>query len=792
VDRDGDTDLVMVYKQLGTTTGKRRNVLLMNEGGVLVDRTTQFATASTVTLPPEVGGGTSQGFLDLTNDRDVIVVDVNGDGWPDIVTATSLSGIPAGTNGGKSISHPRVYINLKDDPPGSGIWQGFIFDDADRIPTQPTEPRFLSVSAGDVDGDLDPDLYFGDHDQGGSRTSDLDNRLLINNGSGYFSDESEVRMTYEQREVSFCQAVALVDMNRDGTLDAVRDSSHSSPTAISIAYNDPNNEGFFDTFNDGGLDHVYFQSPYNMSVGDLNNDLSPDIVITDAGSDRYILNTGIGVDGLANFGPPRLLVGSASSQFGGNNFIADLDKDGFNDVLVANVDDDLPNCSQPSKIFRNLGLLPDGFNVTLEEQGTGGIASIDLNGVHDFAVFDINGDTWLDLVIGRCGGTSVYIQQPPVAGLMFSYPQGLPQFLPESAVFEFQVLIEAAWAGEPVAGSGTLFLSIDGAPFTPIPMTELGPPNLYLATLPAGQCPTRYEFYLSAEAMSGGEVFSDPVGGAAAPFAATVSEGIEIAFEDDVEGDVSGWTVVNDASLSSGAWEQAIPEQTFNGPDMAAPGEDAEADILKVKAFVTQNCPEPPAVCGGHPAFDSDVDGGATDLISPTIDLAGSDATISYFRWFYTNSITPGEDNMVVQITNDGDSPTPTWVTVEVLTENTTDGGQTAWQGASFVVSDFIVASADVKVRFRIRDAFSPSVVEGGVDLFKVEAVVCPAAAPCNCPADVSDDGLIDGGDVHAFVECFMGGGSNCGCANLDPGPGLDENDVAAFVTEMLTAGSCP
>ncbi len=60
VDNDGDVDLVTVYKQLGTLRGTRRNVLMMNEGGVLVDRTTQYATASTVTLPPEVGGGTGR------------------------------------------------------------------------------------------------------------------------------------------------------------------------------------------------------------------------------------------------------------------------------------------------------------------------------------------------------------------------------------------------------------------------------------------------------------------------------------------------------------------------------------------------------------------------------------------------------------------------------------------------------------------------------------------------------------------------------------------------------------
>ncbi|MHC5115059.1 MAG: hypothetical protein ACYTGP_11610, partial [Planctomycetota bacterium] len=144
VDMDGDLDLVSVNKQIGMSTGRRRNFLFMQEDGMLVDRTTQYASAATVTLQL---GQQSQGFLDLTNDRDVVLVDVNGDEWLDVVTATTLSGPE-----GKAVSHPRVYINLGEV---AGVWQGFLFDDADRVPTMPAEPRFCAVSAGDVDGDGD-------------------------------------------------------------------------------------------------------------------------------------------------------------------------------------------------------------------------------------------------------------------------------------------------------------------------------------------------------------------------------------------------------------------------------------------------------------------------------------------------------------------------------------------------------------------------------------------------------------------------------------------------------------
>ena len=48
VDNDGDIDLVCVRKQPFTSTGKKINVLFMNEGGVLIDRTSTYAEASDV------------------------------------------------------------------------------------------------------------------------------------------------------------------------------------------------------------------------------------------------------------------------------------------------------------------------------------------------------------------------------------------------------------------------------------------------------------------------------------------------------------------------------------------------------------------------------------------------------------------------------------------------------------------------------------------------------------------------------------------------------------------------
>ncbi len=398
LDNDGDTDLVAVYKQLGTTTGKRRNVLLMNENGVLVDRTTQYVTASAVTL---ASGGPSQGFLDLTNDRDVAIVDLTGDGWPEVVTATTLSGGEGGTIGDKAISHPRIYINLGDDPPGSGIWQGLVFDDVDRAPTMPAEPRFTSVAAGDVDNDDDVDLYFTDQQQGGPRPVDLNDRLWINDGTGYFADETAARLAFDMVDTSFAAASAIADFNQDGARDIMKAAHIGVPPGVYIHYNNPVDPGFFSE-----VEYPYVLSPTNANIGELNNDGSPDLIISDHGTDRYQINLGPGEDGLAVFSAALPLQGAGSSEFSGNDLAADLDKDGFEDVLIASVDMDLINCTLFAKVYRNLA---DPPLVTLALQGNAGIAPSHLQGVHDFAVFDIDGDTWLDLVIGRCSGTTVYM-----------------------------------------------------------------------------------------------------------------------------------------------------------------------------------------------------------------------------------------------------------------------------------------------------------------------------------------------------------------------------------------------
>lgn len=368
VDRDGDLDLVIVRKVRFSNPGGKANALFMNEGGSMVDRTASLA--------PD--------FADLTDDRDAILVDVNGDQWLDIVTATTFS------------DQPRVYINLGNG--GLGDWQGFDWDPLDnRLPAFSPAPKFCAVVAGDIDGDNDQDLFFVDY------SNDLEDRLLINDGDGFFTDETLDRMTPEMSESAFGTDAQIEDMNGDGALDIVKLSTlGGDPNSVRILYNAGGaNLGTFNF-----LQHAYTGSPYMMEVADLNNDDRLDIYVVDDGQDGYLLNTGNDGQGRAQFSELSVTNSPISQGFGGNVKLVDIDRDGYRDVVLADVDTDFQICDRQPVALQNLGDVP---NVTLTDPLGGLQPDWMPEGTFDFEVADFNGDGWPDLWAGTCNGNRLYL-----------------------------------------------------------------------------------------------------------------------------------------------------------------------------------------------------------------------------------------------------------------------------------------------------------------------------------------------------------------------------------------------
>ncbi|QDU69409.1 FG-GAP repeat domain-containing protein [Engelhardtia mirabilis] len=412
LDKNGYDDVVVVRKEPFTSPGKRTNVLLMNYGGQLLDQTLIYANLSDV--PDDRGFGTP------TNDRDVVVFDLDNDGWLDVVTATTISdGDP------KHIGHPRVYMNLGDD--GAGNWLGLEHQDA-RIPQlfhfgtgNPENPRFCSVSAGDVTGDGFADLYFGDYDSSGAggtqqpSNKDLNDRLLINDGNGYFTDESQSRMGTQALLSAFGTEVEIADFNGDGVNDIAKDTALNAPQYVAISYNDPNNPGqfppvFFDDF------HVGF-APYHIDAGDLNADGRIDLIFSDDGNDRFRINQGNDPFGRVIWSEAKTysFLAGGDDGFGSNNLIADLNGDGYNDVLITDVDVDIGGFGRRLHIYHNVTVQAGTETFVEERQSSGGgwvgvvgMTENDMRGSHDVLVFDMDKDGDNDMFLGRADGTFVW------------------------------------------------------------------------------------------------------------------------------------------------------------------------------------------------------------------------------------------------------------------------------------------------------------------------------------------------------------------------------------------------
>lgn len=785
-DQDGDIDLAVMMKFPGSVQGGFPDVLLMNENGSLVDRTDEYAIAS------DTAG--DLGFKALVNDRDVKAVDINGDGWLDLLTCTTMSDQVNATLG-----QPRCYINLGDD--AGGNWLGFRFEDA-RIPVltakngSTANPRFCEMTVADFTGDGFPDIFFVDYDTpetsgnvcidlngdgdtndanecqsspGETATKDYDNKFLVNYGNsggpgpGFFFDTTNTRFTTTQLASAFGNSVTHGDFNGDGYEDVCRISTLTSGQNAAILYAKPADLG--NSFN--GPDVVYGGlAPYAVETADLNNDGKLDLVVADDSQDRYLLNAGNGADGYANF--TTYTIGTSLSEFGNAVKIADLDNDGKLDVMIADVDADLPSfcptTGRRAHIYRNQGT--GGANLLVE---TGQIIpNGNLAATFDFAPVDLNADGWLDMVICRCSGIEIWMNHPPL-GVSFSYPSGLPASVSPDTTTDVQVNLGIIGGGPIVAGSEKLNYRLNGGSWSESPL--VGGPTLYTATLPALACGDILDYYFSGKVTASTVTYTDPPAAPSTYYTVVPTTGQSVVFSTEFEAGADGWTASNGAVTNAqGAWTLGDPVGTTTSGVPVSPENDNSADP-------GVNCWMTGLGAVGGAVTTQDLDAGPVWVVSPSFATSpGTLVTVSYAAWVYCNDwpATPAEaDPLTVQVSHDGGA---TWTTVRTI--NTT---ASTWQ--SF--TDSVVATgSSIIVRAGGSDTGNNSNTELGLDSVKVIMSSCETKVPC--VGDLDADGSVGGSDLATLLGAW---GSAGGPADLDGDGSVGGSDLATLLGAW---GICP
>ncbi len=342
----------------------------------------------------------------------------------------------------------------------------------------------------------------------------------------------------------------------------------------------------------------------------------------------------------------------------------------------------------------------------------------------------------------------------PLASLEFAYPGGVPTMLTPNQPTNFSVLVTGKLGGVPLNNTGRLHYRIDAGSWVDIPMTLVGT-NSYTATLPSVNCQSQVDFYVSAEETSNG-VFTDP--SPTSPFAAIGAVGSTTTFADNFEANL-GWTTSSTAT--AGLWARGLPQ---GGGDRGDPASDYDGSG---QCFLTD-----------PNDGDTDIDGGTTNLLSPTFDLSAGDARISYARW-YSNTFgaEPGADQMNIYISNNNGS---SWTLVEQVGPTTqNDGG---WIVNSFFVSDFVAPTAQVKMKFEASDLAGGSVVEAGIDDFKIVRFDCATNLLTITTNDLPD--WTEGMAFSQQLEAINGSGQ---LTWIDFNGGLDGTGLTLSSTGLIS-----
>ena len=306
--------------------------------------------------------------------------------------------------------------------------------------------------------------------------------------------------------------------------------------------------------------------------------------------------------------------------------------------------------------------------------------------------------------------------------------------------------------GSPMPSIADLSVRLDqgvGAGFEECTLVDLGD-GVVRAALPALPCGATVGLYFEARNLAG-EPTRLPEGAPAALLTALVANDEATSFSDDFQTD-QGWTVENGTGLIDGGWTRGAPAGYGDRGDPVADADGSGS------CWLTDNVPG-----------NSDVDGGPTTLLSPSMAVGGADHELVYARWFYDGDFeNQMDDFLLVEISGDGGT---TWSVLENYQPPAAPGG--GWEFVSFPVSSLPLPQIPTELRMRVStsDVGLPSVIEAGLDGVRIRTVTCDNEP---VPGDVNGDGAATYQDLLLILGAW--GPCSTPCAT-----DLDDDGVTGY-----------
>ena len=283
-DQDGDLDLFFVSEDTPN------HELLLNDGSG------RFAFAPHA-FPPTIGNA-------------VAVLDINQDGAPDIIIGNKNRNTVLINNGAAGFEDETATrwplntdgtqdLKLLDldadgdldliegaESGGSNIYineEGFFAEQNERLPDWPFAMETRKVSLLDADGDGDTDLYLAN--VGWSPLAAGTDRLLLNDGSGYFSDGTAGRLPATATNASTLEALPF-DFEGDGDPDLLLTQFVEAGRAYHLLIND--GSGHFAEAPAGSLPEANFTQGAGLHGNDFNGDGRLDLYFANYNQQDYL------------------------------------------------------------------------------------------------------------------------------------------------------------------------------------------------------------------------------------------------------------------------------------------------------------------------------------------------------------------------------------------------------------------------------------------------------------------------------------------------------------------------